>query len=119
MRDAQDARTKRQGLLDQYQELKEQRQRIVSAGPDGDLPDLRPAPRRRVREGARACSTGRSRRCVSNGNFYKQRIEQLQLEPPRRWTRRTSAGSCSSAELSEATGELGRLEAQAQESATL
>jgi exonuclease SbcC len=38
VRDAQDAKTKRQGLLDQYQELKEQRQRIVKAGADGVCP---------------------------------------------------------------------------------
>ena len=54
VRDAQDAKTKRQGLLDQYQELKEQRQRIVKAGPGGRLSHLRPAARRGVREGARA-----------------------------------------------------------------
>ena len=38
VRDAQDARTRRQGLLDQYQELKDQRHRVMEAGPEGACP---------------------------------------------------------------------------------
>ena len=80
VRDAQDARTKRQGLLDQYQELKEQRQRIVKAGPEGDCPTCaRPlgAEYDKVLE----LLDRQMEEVVSNGNFYKQRIEQLQVEP--------------------------------------
>mgnify|MGYP003693674035 CR=1 FL=1 len=38
MRDLQDARTKREGLLDQYKDLKEQQQRITAAGAEGICP---------------------------------------------------------------------------------
>ena len=114
VRDAQDARTKRQGLLDQYQELKEQRQRIVQAGPEGDCPTCaRPlgAEYAKVLE----LLDRQMEEVVANGNFYKQRIEQLQIEPKeldevdrRRLTLE--------AELAEAMSEMGRLDAQAQES---
>jgi exonuclease SbcC len=112
VRDAQDAKTKRQGLLDQYQELKQQKQRIVSAGPDGDCPTCaRPL-------GAEygkvlGLLDRQMEEVVANGNFYKQRIEQLQLEPKElddADRRRLALEQ----ELSEATGELGRLEAMAQ-----
>jgi exonuclease SbcC len=117
VRDAQDARTKRQGLLDQYQELKEQRQRIVEAGPEGDCPTCaRPlgAEYAKVLE----LLDRQIEQVVSNGNFYKQRIEQLQLEPKELEDaeRRRLALE---AELVEATGELGRLVALAQEGGTL
>ena len=80
VRDAQDAKTKRQGLLDQYQELKEQRQRIVKAGADGVCPTCaRPlgAEYAKVLE----LLDRQIEEVRSNGNFYKQRIEQLQQEP--------------------------------------
>ncbi len=51
---------------------------------------------------------------VSNGNYYKQRIEQLQDEPPdvvELERKRTVMES----DLSEATGQFGQLEARAQE----
>jgi exonuclease SbcC len=117
VRDAQDARTKRQGLLDQYQELKDQRQRIVRAGPEGDCPTCaRPL-------GAEygkvlAVLDRQMEEVIANGNFYKQRIEQLQLEPKEldeAERRRVALEQ----ELSEVTGEAGRLEALAQEGTTL
>jgi DNA repair protein SbcC/Rad50 len=117
VRDAQDARTKRQGLLDQYQELKEQRQRIVTAGPEGDCPTCaRPL-------GAEygkvlGLLDRQMEDVVANGNFYKQRIEQLQLEP-RELDEADHRRLSLEQELSEATAEAGRLEALAQESPTL
>ncbi|MGH7515134.1 MAG: AAA family ATPase [Gemmatimonadales bacterium] len=117
VRDAQDARTKRQGLLDQYQELKEQRQRIVTAGPEGDCPTCaRPL-------GAEygkvlGLLDRQMEDVVANGNFYKQRIEQLQLEP-RELDEADHRRLALEQELSEATAEAGRLEAQAQEGPTL
>ena len=80
VRDAQDAKTKRQGLLDQYQDLKDQRQRIVNAGADGICPTCaRPlgAEFAKVLE----LLDRQVEEVRSNGNFYKQRIEQLQQEP--------------------------------------
>ena len=111
VRDAQDAKTKRQGLLDQYQDLKEQRQRIVNAGADGVCPTCtRPL----GSEFAKVLELldGQIEEVRSNGNFYKQRIEQLQQEPASLADierRRLDLEH----ELSQATAELGRLNAQA------
>lgn len=117
VRDAQDARTKRQGLLDQYQELKEQQQRIVKAGPEGDCPTCaRPLG---VEYGTVLGLLDRQMEgVIANGNFYKQRIEQLQVEP-RELDEADRQRVVLEQELSEATGEAGRLEAMAQEGTTL
>ena len=117
VRDAQDARTKRQGLLDQYQELKDQEQRIVKAGPEGDCPTCA-RPLGEEYEKVLGLLNRQIEDVVSNGNFYKQRIEQLQLEPKEldeAERRRVEVER----ELSEATAELGRLEALGQEDAAL
>jgi exonuclease SbcC len=117
VRDAQDAQTKRQGLLEQYQELKEQRQRIVKAGADGVCPTCaRPL-------GAEFAKVlhlldRQIEEVRSNGNFYKQRIEQLQQEPAglvEIERRRLELEQ----QLSQATAELGRLNAQAHEAGPL
>ena len=81
VRDAQDARTKRQGLLDHYQELRDQRQRLVNAGPEGDCPTCT-RPLGAEYENVLGLLDRQMEEVVSNGNFYKQRIEQLQHEPP-------------------------------------
>ncbi len=117
VRDAQDAQTKRQGLLDHYQELKDQRQRLVKAGPEGNCPTCT----RPLGEGyasVLALIDRQIEEVVSNGNYYKQRIEQLQTEPAdvEELERRRLVLE---RELSEALGELGRLEAQAQEAGRL
>ena len=117
VRDAQDAQTKRQGLLDQYHELKEQRQRIVKAGADGVCPTCtRPL----GVEYAKVLELldRQMEEVRSNGNFYKQRIEQLQQEPATLTEvehRRLELEQ----EVSAATSELARLRAQAQESGPL
>jgi exonuclease SbcC len=117
VRDSQDAKTKRQGLLDQFQDLREQRERIVQAGADGVCPTCaRPL-------GAEYATVlqlldRQIEQVVSNGNFYKQRIEQLQQEPAsliESDRRRLELER----ELSEATTALGRLNAQAHEAGTL
>jgi DNA repair protein SbcC/Rad50 len=117
VRDAQDAQTKRQGLLEQYQDLKEQRQRIVKAGADGVCPTCtRPL----GDEYARVLELleGQMEEVRSNGNFYKQRIEQLQQEPPPlvEIDRRRLALE---QEVTAATSDLARLRTQAQEAAAL
>lgn len=80
VRDLQDARTKRQALLDQYRDLQEQLDRITAAGQDGVCPtcsrplgpDFQPV----------LAVLGRQVEEVKfNGHFYRQRIEQLQEEP--------------------------------------
>jgi DNA repair protein SbcC/Rad50 len=117
VRDAQDAKTKRQGLLDQYQDLKEQRQRIVNAGAEGVCPTCaRPL----GVEFAKVLDLldRQIEEVRSNGNFYKQRIEQLQQEPASLTDierRRLDLER----ELSQATAELGRLEAHAHDAGPL
>jgi exonuclease SbcC len=117
VRDAQDAKTKRQGLLDQYQELREQRQRIVKAGVEGVCPTCaRPL----GVEYAKVLELldRQIEEVRSNGNYYKQRIDQLQQEPAALADidrRRIALDR----DLSEATAKQGRLHAQAQESVPL
>jgi exonuclease SbcC len=117
VRDAQDAKTKRQGLLDQYHELQEQRQRIVTAGAEGVCPTCaRPlgAEYAKVLE----LLDRQVEEVRANGNYYKQRIDQLHEEPVALAEvdrRRIELER----DLSEATAELGRLRAQAQESRPL
>ena len=117
VRDAQDARTKRQGLADQYQELREQRQRLVKAGPQGDCPTCT-RPLGAEYEKVLSLLDRQMEEVVGNGNFYKQRIDQLQNEPPEldELDRRRLGLE---RDLSDATAELGRLEAQAQDAVPL
>jgi len=117
VRDAQDARTKRQGLADHYQELRDQRQRLVKAGPTGDCPTCT-RPLGAGYENVLGLLDRQMEVVVSNGNYYKQRIEQLQNEPPELDEldrRRVELER----DLSTATAELGRLEAQFQEAGPL
>jgi exonuclease SbcC len=117
VRDAQDAKTKRQGLLDQYQELKEQRQRIVKAGVEGVCPTCaRPL----GVEYAKVLELldRQIEEVRSNGNFYKQRIDQLQQEPAP-LAEIDQRKSALDRELSEATAQQGRLNAQAHEAVPL
>jgi DNA repair protein SbcC/Rad50 len=117
VRDAQDAKTKRQGLLDQFQDLKDQRQRLVNAGADGICPTCtRPLGNeyQRVLE----LLDNQIEEVRSNGNYYKQRIEQLQHEPAA-LVDSEHRRLLLERELSTATSENGRLEAQAQEEAPL
>ncbi|MGE5231806.1 MAG: AAA family ATPase [Deltaproteobacteria bacterium] len=117
VRDAQDASTKREALAVQFRDLREQRDRIVHAGPDGDCPTCaRPLgpeyPKvlelldRQIEE------------VVSNGSFYRQRLEQLRPEPPE-----LAAADQRREELEQAlqseSAEVGRLATQAQEGETL
>ncbi|MGH7509210.1 MAG: AAA family ATPase [Gemmatimonadales bacterium] len=117
VRDTQDARTKRQGLLDHYQELKEQRQRIVNAGAEGVCPTCaRPL----GREYAKVLELldRQIEEVRSNGNYYKQRIDQLQQEPAP-LVEADQQRLALERELSEATTELASLSAQAQEAGPL
>ncbi|HEY7480343.1 MAG TPA: SMC family ATPase [Gemmatimonadales bacterium] len=117
VRDAQDARTKRQGLLDHYHELREQRHRLEHAGPEGNCPTCT-RPLGAEYENVIGLLGRQMEEVVSNGNYYKQRIEQLEQEPPEleELERRRVALD---RELSEGIAELGRLEAQSQEAGPL
>jgi exonuclease SbcC len=80
VRDAQDASTKRDALADQFRDLREQRERIVGAGPDGDCPTCA-RPLGSEYEKVLGLLDRQLDEVVSNGNFYRQRMEQLRPEP--------------------------------------
>ena len=110
VRDAQDARTRRQGLLDQYQELKDQRHRVMEAGPEGACPTCA-RPLGKDYESLLGVLDRQLEEVLANGNYFKRRIEQLKDEPPELEEldgRRIRLER----ELSEAAGEEGRLEAR-------
>ncbi len=117
VRDAQDAKTKRQALLDHYHELREQRHRLEHAGPEGDCPTCT-RPLGAEYGNVIGLLDRQMNEVVSNGNFYKQRIDQLQHEPPE-LAELDRHKAAMEKELSQATGELGRLEAQFQEAGPL
>ena len=80
VRDAQDAQTKRSTLGDQYRDLRAQRDRMLAAGSDGDCPTCG----RSLGDDFEAVVELLDRQLQDvefNGNFYKQRIEQLKDEP--------------------------------------
>ena len=81
VRDSQDASTKREALLVQFRDLREQRERIVHAGAEGDCPTCA-RPLGAEYSKVLGMLDRQLEEVVSNGNFYRQRMEQLKLEPP-------------------------------------
>ena len=81
VRDRQEAETKRQALRAQYQELREQRDRLAALGPDGPCPTCtRPL-------GASYATVlqdldDRVETATVDGRYYKNRLEQLAEVPP-------------------------------------
>ena len=113
VRDRQDAETRHQGLRDQFADLREQRERIIAAGEGGACPTCaRPL-------GAEYANVlgvldRQLEAVLGNGKYFKQRLAQLETEPPELEaveTRRVRAEQA----LGEAVAEQGRLEAQAAE----
>lgn len=80
VRDAQDAATRRQQLLDQYGDLTAQRDRLVELGPGGACPTCS-----RVLGDEFAAVLGVVERQIAeiqtNGTYFRQRMEQLRKEP--------------------------------------
>ncbi|MGH7613180.1 MAG: AAA family ATPase [Gemmatimonadales bacterium] len=112
-RDRQDAETKRQQLREQWRDVKEQRDRIAELGPEGVCPTcLRPL-------GAEyAAVLGVLDRQLEditiNGNFFKQRVEQL-AEPPEAVVAAETARDALRDEGLQASARAGELRAQAEE----
>ncbi len=116
-RDLQDARTKREALRDQYRDLKEQLDRINTAGPEGACPTCaRPLGseypavvdvlERQVQD------------VMFNGNYFKARIDQLQVEPTELQEFERQREQAEQV-VREADGELARLQTQSQEGPSL
>ena len=80
VRDAQDAQTKRSTLGDQYRDLRAQRDRMLEAGAEGDCPTCG-RPLGEDFENVVKLLDRQLQDVQFNGNFYKQRIEQLKQEP--------------------------------------
>lgn len=81
VQDAQAAATKREGLVDQYRDLSEQRERIVAAGPEGACPTCA-RPLGKEFASVLGVLDRQIEEVTFNGSFYKQRIEQLKDAPP-------------------------------------
>ncbi len=116
-RDLQDAKTKLVALRDQYKDLKEQLDRITKAGADGACPTCA-RPLGAEYENVIGILDRQLEDVKFNGNYFKSRVEQLQVEPLelRDFERQREEAEKL---LTEATGQLGRLQAQAQEGPAL
>ncbi len=80
VRDLQDARSKRENLLDQYKELKEQHQRIQDAGAEGACPTCA-RPLGEEFDSVLGLLERQLQEVLFNGQYFKKRIEQLESEP--------------------------------------
>ena len=115
VRDAQDAQTKREGLLTQYQELRHQRTVIVSAGRDGACPTCS-RPLGGEFESVLGVLDRQLDEVLVNGNYYKQRIDQLRDEPADLVTLERAVVSLER-EMSAAVGRVSELQAGARDGA--
>ena len=79
-RDRQDAETKRQQLREQYRDVKEQRDRVAELGPEGACPTCQ-RPLGKEYEAVLGLLDRQLEEITLNGNFFKQRGQQL-TEPP-------------------------------------
>jgi DNA repair protein SbcC/Rad50 len=80
VRDRQDADTQLRTLRDQYQELKDQRERIVAAGHDGACPTCA-RPLHDEFEQVLGLLDRQLEGITNNGQYFRQRLEQLEQEP--------------------------------------
>lgn len=80
VRDRQEAETKRQALRDQYAELRQQRDRLASAGEEGACPTCA-RPLAGTLRSVLELLDGQIETVRVDGNYYKGRVEQL-LEMP-------------------------------------
>ena len=80
VQDTQEAKTKREGLRDQYKDLVEQRKQIVSAGVEGACPTCG-RPLRKEYESVLGVLDRQAEEVKFNGGFYSQRLEQLKDAP--------------------------------------
>jgi len=117
VRDLQDAETKRQALRDQYKDLHEQLERIRAAGPEGACPTCS-RPLGKDFEAVVGVLSRQVEEVLFNGNFYKQRIEQLEDEPADLQGLVRDAAAAETAATA-AAAELSRLEAPLRDAGTL
>jgi exonuclease SbcC len=80
VREKQDAETQRKNLLAQYEDLREQRRRLETAGREGDCPTCS-RPLGEEYERVMGVLDRQMEEIEFQGKYYRQRIEQLQSEP--------------------------------------
>ncbi|HWA14906.1 MAG TPA: SbcC/MukB-like Walker B domain-containing protein, partial [Gemmatimonadales bacterium] len=80
VRDLQDAQTRRESLRDQYKDLKDQLDRITAAGPEGVCPTCA-RPLLKEYENVREELERQIQDVLFNGNYFRQRVEQLTAPP--------------------------------------
>jgi exonuclease SbcC len=80
VRDRQDAESKIQSLLDQHQDLADQRTRLEVAGQEGDCPTCG-RPLGGVHEHVLDVLSRQMEGVIGNGHYYRQRQQQLKAEP--------------------------------------
>jgi len=112
-RDRQDAETKRQQLREQYRDVKEQRDRIAKLGPEGACPTCQ-RPLGKEYEAVLGLLDRQLEEITLNGNFFKQRGQQL-TEPPEAVVLAERARDAARDESRKATEHAGELKAQAEE----
>jgi exonuclease SbcC len=81
VRAKQDADTKHLALRDQYRDVQEHRDAIVTAGPEGKCPTCARELGSEF-EVVLATLASQVEEIESNGRFYSQRVKQLEKEPP-------------------------------------
>jgi DNA repair protein SbcC/Rad50 len=115
VRDRQDAETKRAQLREQYKDVKQQRDLIVELGPKGECPTCR-RPLGGEYEAVLGILDRQLEDITINGNFFKQRAQQLS-EAPATLREAEQAREAVQAELAQASKRVGELRAQAEERA--
>ena len=112
-RDRQDAETKRQQLREQYRDVKEQRDRIDKLGPEGACPTCQ-RPLGKEYEAVLGLLDRQLEEITLNGNFFKQRAQQL-TEPPEPVVEAERERDAARDVSRTATEHAGELKAQAEE----
>ena len=112
-RDRQDAETKRQQLREQYRDVKEQRDRIDKLGPEGACPTCQ-RPLGKEYEAVLGLLDRQLEEITLNGNFFKQRAQQL-TEPPEPVAEAERERDAARDVSRTATEHAGELKAQAEE----
>jgi exonuclease SbcC len=113
VRDKQDAETKRKSLLDQHEDVSEQRRKLEEAGPTGICPTCgKPLGKEygAVLEDLQA----KLDEILLQGRFYRNRIDQLGKEPVE-LVELKSSEEAAAAEQKRLTAEVGRVEAKVAE----
>ncbi|MGH7568359.1 MAG: AAA family ATPase [Gemmatimonadales bacterium] len=115
VRDRQDAETKRLALREQFKEVREQKDLIERLGPQGTCPTCK-RPLGSEYEAVRAILDRQLEDITINGNFFRQRVEEL-AEPPARLPAAERARDGVLEERARAGERAGTLRAQAAERA--